>query len=47
MSEGKSINKNQSTIPKFNLVKNIMHEHERDLTSLNHLIYAPVINSTE
>ena len=44
----KNTNKNQSTISKINLtVKNIIHEREFDLTSLNHLIYAPPVISTE
>ena len=41
-------NKNQSTISKINLaVKNIIHEREFDLTSLNHLIYTSPVISTE
>ena len=41
-------NTNQSTISKVNLVvKNIIHERESELTSLNHLIYASAVISTE
>ena len=41
-------NKNQSTISKVNIVvKNIIYEQKPDLTSLNHLIYASAVISTE
>ena len=41
-------NKNQSTISKVNtVVKNIIYEQKPDLTSLNHLIYASAVISTE
>ena len=37
-------NKNQSTISKINLVvKNIIHEREPDLTSVNHLLYTSAV----
>ena len=40
----RNTNKNQSTISKINIVvKNIIHEQEPDLTSLNHLIYASAV----
>ena len=44
----RNTNKSQSTISKFNIVvKNIIDEQEPDLTSLNHLIYASAVISTE
>ena len=44
----KYTNKNQSPISKISLVvKNIMYEWKPDLTSLNHLIYASVVISTD
>ena len=44
----RNANKNQSTILKISIVmKNIIHEQEPDLTSLNHLTYASAVISTE
>ena len=44
----RNTNKNQFTISKINIVvKNIIHEQDPDLTSLNHLIYASAVMSTE
>ena len=44
----RNTNKNQSTISKINIVlKNIIHEQEPDLTTLNCLIYAFAVISTE
>ena len=44
----RNTNKNKSTFSKTNLVvKNIIHEREPDLTSLNHLIYESAVISTE
>ena len=44
----RNTNKNQSTIDKINIVvKNIIDEQEPGLTSLNHLIYASAVISTE
>ena len=44
----KYTNKNQSPISKISLVvKNIMYEWKPDLTSLNHLIYASAVISTD
>ena len=44
----RNTNKNQSTISKINIVvKNIAHEQKPDLNSLNHLIYASAVISTE
>ena len=44
----RNTNKNQSTISKINIVlKNIIHEQEPDLTTLNCFIYAFAVISTE
>ena len=44
----RNTSKNQSTISKINIVaKNIIDEQEPDLPSLNHLIYASAVISTE
>ena len=44
----RNTNKNQSTISKINIVvKNIIHEQEPDLTSLNHLVYTYAVISTK
>ena len=44
----RNTNKNQSTISKINIVvKNIIDVKEPDLTSLNHLIYAPAVISAK
>ena len=44
----RNTSKNQFTISKINIVvKNIIDEQEPDLTSLNHLIYASAVISTE
>ena len=44
----RNTNKNQSTISKINIVvKNVIHGQEPDLTSLNHIIYASTVISTE
>ena len=44
----RNTNKNQSTISEIYLVvKNIIHEGKPDLVSLNHLIYASAVISTE
>ena len=44
----RNTNKNQSTILKISIVvKNIIHEQEPDLSSLNHLTYASAVISTE
>ena len=42
----KNTNENQSTIAKI-FLKNIIHEQKPDLTSLNHLISASAVISTE
>ena len=48
LSKIRNTNKNQSTISKTNIVaKNIIDKQEPDLTSLNHLIYASAVISTE
>ena len=48
LSKTRNTIKNQSTISKINIVvKNIIHKPEPDLTSLNHLIYASAVISTE
>ena len=43
----KNTNKNQSDISKINIVVKNFHEQKPDLTSLNHLIYASAVISTE
>ena len=43
----RNTNKNQSTISKINIVKNIIYEQKPDLTSSNYLIYASAVISTE
>ena len=44
----RNTNKNQFTILNINIVlKNIIYEQKPDLTSLNHLIYASAVISTE